>query len=221
MESDFFIGLDLGQTQDYSALAVVERITRYGVPTTYSCGHLHRWPLGTAYPQVVADVQKLVTTTNQRGIRPLRGAKLVVDATGVGRPVADMLSMVPELAGRIVPVVITAGLASSSGNDGTWHVSKKELVSILQVQLQSRQLQISGQLDLAATLEEELRTFRVKITAAANETFEAWRERNHDDVLMALAVAVWYAERNPAEEWAEPVVLIPGPDLFGPGYGAW
>ena len=191
------------------------------MPTEYVCRHLQRWPLGTAYPQVVSDVQTLVTTINNRGIRPLLGAQLVIDATGVGRPVADLLSMIPELAGRIVPVVITAGLASTPGTDGSWHVSKKELVSVLQVLLQSRQLQISGQLELAATLEEELRTFRVKITAAANETFEAWRERDHDDVLMALAVAVWYAERNPAEEWAEPVVLIPGRDLYGPGYGTW
>ena len=39
----------------------------------------------------------------------------------------------------------------------------------------------------------ELQQFRVKITAAANETFEAWWERDHDDLVLALAAR--YARR--------------------------
>lgn len=213
MESDFYMGLDLGQTQDYSALAVAQRVVVPGALARYSCRYLHRWPLGTAYPQIVQDVRKLVTT-NVRGLQPLRYARLVVDATGVGKPVADMLQMVPELAGRIVRVVITAGNASSLGADGCWHVSKKELVSILQVLLHSRRLQVAEGIDHAETLEEELRTFRVKITSAANETFEAWRERDHDDVLMALAVAVWYAEKHTPKVTEWPTLAVPGKTLY-------
>ena len=113
----FFIGLDLGQTQDFSALAVVERSS--GTPAHYVCRHLHRWPLGTGYPQIVEDVRTLVTTNDARGTPPLRYAKLVVDATGVGKPVADMVKLVPELAGRVVSVVITGGLATTTGTDGS------------------------------------------------------------------------------------------------------
>jgi hypothetical protein len=36
--------------------------------------------------------------------------------------------------------------------------------------------------------------FRIKVTASANETFEAWRERDHDDLVLAAAIAVWCAE---------------------------
>ena len=49
---------------------------------------------------------------------------------------------------------------------------------------------------LAEVLTKELLTFKVKITTAGNETFEAWRERDHDDLVLALAVALWYAERD-------------------------
>jgi hypothetical protein len=50
---------------------------------------------------------------------------------------------------------------------------------------------------LAKTLAEELGKFRVKINmASATESFEAWRERYHDDLVLAVALAAW------AGEWA-------------------
>ena len=36
--------------------------------------------------------------------------------------------------------------------------------------------------------------FQVKITAAANATFGAWREGSHDDLVLAVAMACWYGE---------------------------
>ena len=34
----------------------------------------------------------------------------------------------------------------------------------------------------------------VKVTPAANEVFGAWREGQHDDLVLAVAIAVWQAE---------------------------
>jgi hypothetical protein len=34
----------------------------------------------------------------------------------------------------------------------------------------------------------------VKITEELNETFESWRERDHDDLVLAVALAAWAAE---------------------------
>jgi len=36
----------------------------------------------------------------------------------------------------------------------------------------------------------------VKVTTAGNETFEAWRERDHDDLVLAVGIAAWVAERG-------------------------
>jgi hypothetical protein len=47
---DHVIGLDLGQAQDYSAVAVVEQTLRdgpHGRRGHYLLGHLERWKLGT------------------------------------------------------------------------------------------------------------------------------------------------------------------------------
>ncbi len=44
-----------------------------------------------------------------------------------------------------------------------------------------------------STLVEELANFRVKITLAANEVFRAWREGEHDDLVLAVVLACWRA----------------------------
>ena len=36
----------------------------------------------------------------------------------------------------------------------------------------------------------------MKITLAANETFSAWRERDHDDLVLAVALASWVGEQE-------------------------
>jgi len=74
-------------------------------------------------------------------------------------------------------------------------VPKKELVASLQVLLQTRRLKVAKTLPEAATLVRELETFRVKVTEAANETFGAWREGQHDDLVLAVALAAWMGER--------------------------
>ena len=33
--------------------------------------------------------------------------------------------------------------------------------------------------------------FRVSVTSDRNETFAAWREKDHDDLVLALALAVF------------------------------
>jgi hypothetical protein len=44
--------------------------------------------------------------------------------------------------------------------------------------------------------------FQVKITAAGNETFESWRERDHDDMVLAVVLACWAASRAlPRGSW--------------------
>src|SRR5262245_12490961 len=92
----YFVGLDLGQVADYSALVVLQQSlvvepvppVRAGSPrptNRYDVVHLHRWPLGTSYPTIVADVGKLLgmPALHSPGTWP----RLVIDGTGVGRPV--------------------------------------------------------------------------------------------------------------------------------------
>jgi hypothetical protein len=216
-EITYLAGLDLGQASDFTALAILERTRptertdpsaetfrvpqrRSGLDTLavreatpkreqiYAVRHLERFSLGTPYPAICERMVKLFAQP------PLSGATLAVDQTGVGRAVLDMIRRARPLA-TIRPITITAGHAVVPDGPG-WHVAKKELVGVMQVLFQSRRLQVARLLPMASVLVKELETFRVKITASANETFESWRERDHDDLVLAVAMAAWVGERG-------------------------
>jgi hypothetical protein len=179
----FILGLDLGQAQDYSALVIVakeddRRLVR----------DIRRWPLGTPYPQIVRDVRGLVCDPR------LGSPDLVVDATGCGRPVVDLFEAADC---KPIGVMITGGHhAVQDADTGYWHVPKKELVSTVQVGLQSKTLQIARALPEATTLTEELVNFQAKITTAANEQYGEWRSGKHDDLVLALALALFWSMRG-------------------------
>jgi hypothetical protein len=204
--SHYFIGLDLGQAQDFTAVAIIER--PYGPEVRHHVRYLRRFPLGTPYPEIVEQVVKLA------GHPALCNPDLVVDQTGVGRAVVDLFREA-YLIGDLVPVLITGGHTVSYGGSSSWHVPKKELVSGLQVLLQAQRLRIAKGLPEADTLAQELRNFKVKITVAGNETFESWRERDHDDLVLAVALAAWWAERT------APLMHLAEPMSFGRGHHRW
>src|SRR5262249_45729100 len=79
---------------------------------------------------------------------------------------------------------------------GGWRVPKRDLVSAVQATLQTKRLKIATALPETVTLTRELQAFRVKVNVATgHESFEAWRERDHDDLVLAVALAVWYGDQ--------------------------
>jgi hypothetical protein len=187
MSITYIAGLDLGQAVDYTALAILEQTRNGQEPATYTCRHLERWPLGTSYTQIVADVARLT------GQAPIAGGTLVIDGTGCGRPVVDLFRA-GEQAG-VVPVMITAGHQVSRALDGYLHVPKRDLVGAMLALANARRFKFARGLRLAKVAEKELSTFTVKITASANEQFSSdWREGQHDDICLALLLAAWVGE---------------------------
>jgi len=120
-------------------------------------------------------------------------AALVVDQTGVGAPVVDL----SRHAGLDpVGVLIHGGDKASSEGD-TWRVPKRDLVGSLQVLFQSERLKISKKLPLASVLQSELLNFKVKIDpVTAHDSYSAWREADHDDLVLSVAMAAWWAEHD-------------------------
>jgi hypothetical protein len=53
---------------------------------------------------------------------------------------------------------------------------------------------VAPALPLAQVLVQELSVFKVKITESLHETYESWRSRDHDDLVLAVALACWGAE---------------------------
>lgn len=180
----FVVGLDLGQSMDYTALVVGERVTP-GKNASYHIRHIERFALKTPYPDIIRRVYTLFM------MAPLHGQSyLAVDATGVGLPVMDMLR-----SAKLIPVGITITGGQQIHRDGPdWSVPKRDLVSTVQVLLQSHRLQVAKELPLASLLVQELLNFRVKISDTAHDTYGVWREGMHDDLVLAVALACWYGE---------------------------
>ncbi len=173
---------------DYTALAILERHGE-GKDAVFHARHLERYALGTSYPTIVVAVASLLGRAPLKGRQP----KLAVDETGVGAPVVDLFREA-KLKARLEPVHITAG-SSVNYDKGVNYVPKRDLVSAVQVALQTERLKIAGSLPEADTLVRELQNFQVKITEAANDTYGAWREGTHDDLVLAVAVALWCGMR--------------------------
>ncbi len=83
---------------------------------------------------------------------------------------------------------------------------KRDLVGVVQMLLQTARLKFAAQLPLVHLLTQELQNFRMKINAqTAHDSYGAWREGEHDDLVLALAVAAWYAERPQPRPRTPPV----------------
>ena len=116
-----------------------------------------------------------------------------MDATGVGRPVVDLLRKAPTNC-NLLPAIITSGDRETRDGD-YYRVPKKDLITGLQVLLQLGALRIAAGLQHGPTLVKEMQEMRVKVTSSGHEQFEAWREGTHDDLVFAVALACWAAKK--------------------------
>jgi len=202
--SRFYVGLDLGQMQDHSALAVVERDeifvgemdhATYERPRVrrFRVRYLERLALGTYHPTVVERVRQVVRQ------RPLMSrCTLVMDATGVGAPVLDLMR-VAGLGCGIVPVNLTGGERESQSG-GIWDVPKQALISGLLLMLEKKELALSMRVAAALVLDKELAGMEARVSRSGHFTFGA-REGEHDDVVMAAALACWRARWKSEGIW--------------------
>ena len=229
------IGLDLGQSQDFSALAVVEHVETVPEgwePHRYSdtderglqvpwprpdapplvrelrVVHLQRWQLGTPYHEVVEDTAALVR-------RPeLNGSRFFFDRSGVGRPVGDLLWRAYERGqlGDTMPEgrTITGGEKSTRG--GT---PKRDLIAALEIPVQQGHFKIPAGLALADVLERELTSFKLRLAPkTGKEKFDVDRRpgEGHGDLVIAVALAAVHPEYgiSPRLAAADPTNPRPG-----------
>jgi hypothetical protein len=183
----YYFGLDLGQAQDYTALTIVQKVRLKDRSVQHNVRHAERFPLGTLYPEIIDKLEERINAVN------MQEYVVLPDATGIGKPVVDMLR---KRKIKIVPIVITGGMQESFDVEiGGWKLPKRNLVSNLQVLLQTGGLKFAKDMPFAEELIDELMKFKIKVTAKGNDTYEGWREGDKDDLVLSLAMAVWYANR--------------------------
>lgn len=192
----YFVGLDLGQQNDFTAICVLERIPRPDESDgpELHIRHLERFR-DVLYPDVAERVAGLMGSPQLAG-----DARLLVDATGVGPAVTDIFTK----RGLAFTGVHVHGGESVTRSGGVVRVPKRDLVYALLATFQSGRLRIAASLELAPTLKAELLNFKIKTNATTgHDSYEAWRENDHDDLVFAASLTAWAADRTPrpARHW--------------------
>ena len=218
------IGVDLGRQNDFAAPVIFEDelvqkpVTRApdeipvryrDVPSLltriYKGVDMSEWR-GVSYPMTAQRIKRIVDS-------PMisRDYVLVVDSTGVGEAVIDMLRESYHL--NPVGVSFTSGNAVTMSPFG-YNVPKRDLVVNLQVLFQMERVKIAEELELAVTFREQLRHFTSTVNRrTGHEGFGADSEIEFDDLPMAAAIVLWYAEKILAHQIEMPHRLGPAKEF--------
>jgi hypothetical protein len=90
----------------------------------------------------------------------------------------------------------TGGDSVTRAEGGGLRVPKRDLASAPLVLTQNQQLKLAEGLQLAPVLKRELLNCKVKINMATGyDSYEAWREGDHYDLVLAVAMGCWTGER--------------------------
>ena len=197
----YFVGLDLGQDVDYTALAVIETAAN----NELHLRHLERYPLRTSYTTIAADMERLMADLHAKA--PPRkpypsghafrtkkpSVELLVDAGGVGRAVVDILR---DQGLKFVGVSIHGGERVTGTSRGV-NVPKKDIVAAILVPFQNETLMVAEGLELWPALREELLGFgRKQNPKTSHVYYEHHRSSDHDDLVLAAALACWGIARR-------------------------
>ncbi|MFN7921468.1 MAG: hypothetical protein U0Q16_15305 [Bryobacteraceae bacterium] len=209
LEPTYFVGVDLGQRRDHTALAVIESATlirdeRDPVSFAFLEEHrlsvtaLEQLPLGIPYTTIAGYIEKAV------GHQSLwKNCLLAIDATGVGQPIFDLLRNCRLPVKDLRAVIITSGeRPSRSGH--TDNIPRRALLHNLHSRTIGRQYKVSGKLPHARTLIRELAQLQVRLDDAGNESIAPSQHSQHDDLVFATAIALWYATRSGARPTLAP-----------------
>ncbi len=208
----WIMGVDLGQSNDPTAICVLQhrvipeekwipnhknQTSRQERTEHFDVRHLERLPLGMSYPEQVQRVANVLARP------PLNtGCKLIIDETGVGRAVGDIFDAAGLYPNRIT---ITAGQEATQQSGNRWHVAKGILISGVDARLHTGELRIAEALSDAGALQEELKDFQRKVSDAGRATYNA-RVGAHDDLVLAVAISLWFATNMPTTS-VEPFLL--------------
>jgi hypothetical protein len=185
----YILGVDIGQAKDPTALALIEHTAT--TKPSYQLRALHRFPLGTPYPRLVEQIGARLSDP------PLRGrCLLAIDATGVGAAVLDLFRQQQPRPSSVYGITITSG-TSPGGSSREPTVPKRDLVAAAVVLLQQQRLRIAPKLLDTNTLVDELLSYRITTSETGHDRYAPASSDGHDDLLLALSLALWLAENRP------------------------
>lgn len=185
----WFLGLDLAQRQDFTALAVLELKWTITGRDAANWEHLwtpslivralDRYELAQSYSTYTEAVEDRVL-----GIRecdPTSKIHLALDAAGPGAPIVDDFRN-SNIDASVHPITITGGAHPTHSTHGA-NVPRRALVTRTLLLMEQGTLQVQPGLENWTALRDEL----LRLRAGDSHS------KAHDDLAIALTLAVWQA----------------------------
>ncbi len=209
-------GLDLGQSEDPSALALVCNIEQihsphnwidstHPVTQTWQLIATKVFPLGTAYTSIATQTRQAIERFKLQ--YPTAPVTLSADATGIGRPALEIIyqeltSKPGQPQARLEGIVFTAAGQHTKTSHPTlpvdlFHVPKLDMIENLVQSMESGRLQANPELQHQQTLEAQLKSLRYATSRQTGHTTiqvagdAANPQIANADLVMALAMATW------------------------------
>jgi len=217
------LGVDPGQERDFCAVCVIEfcegvidggsdferhtnQTKALGLQNPWErwrTVHLERLKLGTKYGAITRHVATMLADPQlQRDPSKNRSpCELVLDFGGIGRGIAeDML----DAGLDPVCVILTGGLETNWKRRHLYSVPKEEAVILLDARIHHDRLPLtfSKHLTFAEALKQEVADFVRTLSGAGRMKYGA-RTGKHDDLVMSLAIAVWWLSRPVNPPWVQ------------------
>ncbi len=180
---DYIVGVDVGKMSDYTAISVIEQEIKSGKHILRGLTRFRH----ISYTEVVGRVAEVLEKLTGR-------ICLVVDATGVGQPVCDMLASEGFAVHRLT---ITGG--HSTKKEGyLLSVPKERLVFNAQVVFEHQDIIVPSSLGkIWAEARNEFENFAMKPTASGESlTYEALRSNQKDDLVLSILLALWLSAKE-------------------------
>lgn len=182
--STTFITEKFDDAPEVAGIKRIARDTRY----YYWLDMLERIPLGMSYPEIIRDVK------NRMQASLLKNYRLVVDGTGVGLAI---LQMMYEEGLDPLGICITGGNSvgvwrDPKGKKIGYTVPKRDIIMNMQAIFTGRRISILPTAKDAKTFITELANYKLKISQNGTDTYEAWRDKIHDDLVMSTGIGLWH-----------------------------
>jgi len=186
----WFLGLDLAQRQDFTALAALNLIWRktdrnrvtweWNREPDLSLCTLDRYAQGDSYLSYCFQVERRIDQI--RANEPNATIHLVIDAAGPGAPIVDEFKRA-GLKIHINPVTMTGGHEVTANKHGGENVPRRMLITKLILLLEHGSLKAVPGIPNLEEFQNEMLNLRANDTATSTT----------DDLVVATSLATWHA----------------------------
>ena len=192
----FILGASIGVGSEPTAIAIIEQevwVEGRERPETHE--RRLRWfdqfPPDCDDPETVERINALLERPEIKEAEDTGHVDVILDTTASGRAIVDLFK-----GPGIKLYTVTIGGTEEDLTDPNWRIPKVEAIGNLRTLIQSHKLKVMTEHKLVKAFTKEVLAYRPRRPPVNPNDPEAWRERPHDDIVFAAAVAAWRAKKH-------------------------